>query len=151
MLAIGFILVFELLTDTRNASLDRKKLHLLSEIELFDTNWLRTLFVGFGPGTKFYTAGFNDFVALCELSYMELFRNYGIFPGIGILFIFAYPIILLFNNKNYSLFYKFSFFIGFLSYMFIAGTNPFLNSMTGFTVLAVFYYMAQNNVFEEVL
>ncbi len=121
-----------------------------SEWELFLTNPIRTFFIGFGPGSMFYTKGWRRYTSQTELSYMELIRNFGFVGALGILCVFAYPFFLLFKNKSYNLMLKISLAWGYLAYLFIAGTNPFLNCATGYLTVSIFYYIANNDISKEV-
>jgi hypothetical protein len=146
---LAFCLIFILLSQTGEASYDTKKLHYISYLELFGTDYLRTIVLGFGPGSEFFSRGFEAMTASTELSYMELIRNYGLLNAIIIVSFYVYPLIVLFFSRKYSKFEKYSLLVSFLSYLFIAGTNPFLNSMTGYMVLSIFYLVIQKNIFHD--
>lgn len=143
-------LVLMLLMQKGEASLNTKKLHQQSILQLLFSNPLRSIFVGYGPGSLFWTAGWRNYTAQTELSYLELIRNYGLIGGCGIICVFLSPFIVMLHNRELSSYYKVSFSIGYLAYLFIAGTNPFLNCATGYLTLSLFFYMAYNNILKEV-
>lgn len=147
-IAGALILIFLLIT-TKDASASVKDLHMESEWDLFLSNPIRTFFVGYGPGSMFYTKGWKMFTSQTEVSYMELIRNYGFFGAAGIIFMFLYPFILMFKNKKYEPMLKLSLSLGYLAYLFIAGTNPFLNCATGYLTMSIFYYMANTDITKE--
>lgn len=144
---LALFLTIILLTQTGEASLEAKSLHQETYFEILDQETLQTLLIGFGPGSEFYSAGFKQIVASTELSYLELIRNYGLVNSLVIIFIFFFPVIQLIRSSHYSSFQKYSMSISILAYLFIAGTNPFLNSMLGYLFLALSYSMSESNIF----
>jgi hypothetical protein len=147
ILAVFFSLIFKLLNDNGEKSLEIKSLHIVSYQELFSGNPFRYLFIGDGPGATFYTKGFNETVAFTELSYYDLIREYGLIFTIVFVSLFCYPFLGIYNHYSASFFMCFC--IGFLAFMFIAGTNPYLVSSNGFTVLAIYYYIMNGNLHFE--
>jgi hypothetical protein len=139
------ILVFLLLT-LKNSSSFAKDGHLISYIEYFSENPIKFLF-GQGPGALFYSIGFRQSVTNTEISYLELIRMFGIFFAIVMMFVYIYPVIILFADKT---FFTFSISISYIAYLFIAGTNPLLIGPTGFTVLAIaFYFKNHKHLYEK--
>lgn len=110
--------------------------HLGSYATLFEDHPWYILF-GQGPGTAFYTEGFNQVVTKTEWTYLELLRNFGL-CSFAIVYVFARPLITFWKNRE-----RFSFtycmFWAYLSYLLIAGTNPLLLSSTGMAVLLMAY------------
>lgn len=99
----------------------------------------------------FWTDGWGGrYTSQTELSYLEIIRNYGLIGATVIIVLFFSPFMSIVNNKKISTYYKYSFSIGYLAYLFIAGTNPLLNCATGYLTLALFAYMANHNVVLEV-
>jgi hypothetical protein len=147
--SFSLILVISLF-KYKDPSMDVKNLHLESEMDLFQSNWVRTFFCGFGPGQLFYTKGWSRMTSLTELSYLELIRNYGVLFSIGILAIYLYPIIVIDKLKIYSKYYEISLCLGYILYLLISATNPFLTSSTGYLLLSMFYYTANQDVFKEI-
>jgi len=144
----GVVLVLQLLSEINHSNIVKTG-HLESSMSLFSENPLRFLLVGTGPGSMFYTTGFDEVTVQTELTYLELIRNYGLIFTLLFIFIFCIPFLNIINNNKYDKLLKFSLFIGYLSYLFIAGTNPLLISSTGFIVIAIMFYNSQNNILEE--
>ena len=153
VLYFSFIIIAALtilILINKDASYNVKELHFNSTIKLFITDPIRTFIIGFGPGTKFYSAGYGKFESQTELSYLELVRNYGFFCALIIIMVYLYPIFLMFKNRKYLLFIYQSLIVSYLAYLFIAATNPFLNSSIGYLTLAIFYYISIHNVEKEI-
>lgn len=153
ILSVGIIsfswVVFFLLT-THEFSTDVKSGHLQSFINLFAQYPFRILFFGLGPGAYMYSSGTGYVQGLTELSYLELIKNYGFLWTILILGCFIYPIFKKCTCNYVSRLEKFSITIGYLAYLFIAGTNPLLIGSTGFTVFAVILYISDKSLFQEI-
>lgn len=145
----AMLLIFLIIT-MKDASASVKDLHKISEWDVFLGNPIRTLFVGYGPGSMFYTRAWGRMTSQTELSYLELIRNYGVLGAIGILSIYVYPLFLMMKNRVYPIIYRLTLALGYVAYLFIAGTNPFLNCATGYLTVSIFYYMANNNVITEI-
>lgn len=143
------VVLILLIILTKDASSSVKDLHRESEIEVLFANPIRTFFVGYGPGSKFYTKAWGRTTSQTELSYFEIIRNYGLIGGGGILLIFFYPLFLMLRTLKYSVLLRCSLSLGYLAYLFIAGTNPFLNCATGYLTVSIFYYMANVNILDE--
>lgn len=134
---VAIFLAIAFLGDVEESSLEVKTLHLNSYYNIFDSDYLRTLFFGWGGGSVFYTEGYDDYVTLTELSIQETVRRYGLLSTV---LIFAYiwfsPIWKLFKNSvnPATIFMSLSL----LAYIFVASTNPFLIGSIGFTALLFF-------------
>jgi hypothetical protein len=146
---IGMMLIMRLLTDRANRSSIVKAGHSESTLLLFSENPFRFLFIGTGPGSTFYTTGFDKVTVQTELTYFELIRNFGLIFTILIILLLCIPFINIINNKQYDKFLKISLFLGYLAYLFIAGTNPLLIGSTGFIVIAVMFYISRGNILRE--
>jgi len=148
-LALGFSLVmtFLFVSQKGEASLEIKNLHQVSYLYVFSDDLLRSITSGFGPGSLFYSEGFGQYVASTELSYLELFRNYGLLNGIVIVALFGLPIVKVLASSLYSPFQKSTLAFSMLAYLFVAGTNPFLNSMLGYLYLTLAFACSEHNVF----
>lgn len=135
-----FALLATLLMEVGEHSNMVKYAHLHSYKELFTDNPLYLL-VGQGPGTAFYTAGFNKMSLKTEWSYMELLRNYGLF-SIFILYTFLRPLASIMHSscKNDEALVVAATYI---VYLVIAGTNPLLLSSTGMLVLLTMFSYAR--------
>lgn len=148
---VGFCTIFLIifLLTTSESSTDIKTEHLKSFFVLFFENPLIYGTIGSGAGTIMYTSGFNQHTTVTELSYLELIKNFGLIGTVFILILLFIPFIYLFKNNKYKILDKISFSIGYLAYLFIAGTNPLLIGSTGFTVIAIIYYLSSYNVYDE--
>lgn len=136
IIGIGFTtLLIALMTDTNEASNVVKYGHIPSYLSLFGEHPEYILF-GQGPGTYFYSEGFNKIVNITEWSYIELFRNFGIF-ALVIICIFFKPLAVMWENKQDKLIS--CTFWAYLAYLLIAGTNPLLLSSTGMITLLMAY------------
>lgn len=96
-----------------------------------------SLLLGQGIGGSFYASGLHEMTAVTELTYLELFRVWGIpvaLMFIGILFM---PLLAELKAGKLS-----HIFIAYLAYLFIAGTNPLLMSSTGMLVLVYVFSSA---------
>lgn len=144
----AFLLILFMLTSSETSA-DIKSEHIKSFFTLFSNHPFIYAFLGSGPGTRMYSTGFNTFTTLTEITYLELIKNFGLIGTSFILFLLIIPIFYIFKNKNYDIFARTSFIIGYLAYLFIAGTNPLLIGSTGFTVIMIIYYIGTNNIIEE--
>lgn len=135
------ILLYKLADDVSEPSNIVKFAHLVSYKDFFEEHPLFML-VGQGPGTRFYSVGFHRMTLQTEWTYVELVRYMGMF-ALGVLFLFFYPIYLLWRYRHqseicYVLLYAY------LIYLLIAGTNPLLLSSTGmFTLLLTYSFLAR--------
>ncbi|MCQ2584359.1 MAG: hypothetical protein MJ185_02120 [Treponema sp.] len=136
------LLVIKFLSDKGEYSLNIKTLHLKSYNELFNLNPIRYVFWGDGPGALFFTKGFNMYVAQTEWTYLDLIRNYGFFNTIVIFMFYLVPLVDIYNN--YNIYFCILLTIGYLLFIIISGTNPYLINSVGFTVLAVIIYISKN-------
>ncbi len=135
--AIVFLfIVYAAATETNEYSNAIKYGHLGSYATLFAENPLY-LILGQGPGTSFYSEGFDDTVYVTEWTYLELIRCYGIFSLI-IIFVFCKPLKTFWIYRNCDNF-VYCMFWTYITYLFIAGTNPLLMSSTGMITLLMAY------------
>lgn len=135
-----FAILVILASDTSEASNEVKYAHIPSYIALFENHPL-DLIIGEGPGTSFYSEGFNQIVYKTEWSYLELIRSFGIF-SLLIIAVFAYPLITLWRYRNNE--FTYCIFWTYTAYLLIAGTNPLLLSSTGMiALLFVYSYSSQ--------
>lgn len=142
-----WVIIF--LLTTSETSTNIKQGHLLSYMELFNSNYLKTLFLGFGPGRIFYTSGFGGEYSMTELSFFDLIKNFGCFGTLLISICLLYPMLNLYNNNSLSKLAKFSIAISYIAYLFDAGTNPLLISSTGFMVVCAMFYISDKNLYRE--
>lgn len=135
LFALSVVLIL-MLTEVTEHSNMVKYAHLDSYTELFCDNPLYLL-TGQGPGTAFYTAGFHKMSLKTEWSYLELFRNFGIF-ALVIIYIFFKPLVKLCREACCSD-EAIAVALSYVTYLVIAGTNPLLLSSTGMLVLLTMY------------
>jgi hypothetical protein len=145
----GLFLIFKLLSEKGDVSIDIKSGHMKSMFMLFSESPLKFLLIGNGPGSRFYTSSLRTEVSLTELSYLDLIRNYGLISTIIICLLYLYPLLLLYNAKQYSAEFKFILGMGYVAFLFIAGTNPFLINSSGFMMLCIMIYISKVNVKRE--
>lgn len=133
------VLLVLLLTEVDEHSNMVKYAHIGSYVELFRENPLYMIF-GQGPGTAFYSEGFQKMSLKTEWSYMELWRNYGVF-ALLILYVYLRPLLSLLRSayKNDE---ALVIALTYVIYLVIAGTNPLLLSSTGMAVLLTVYSCA---------
>lgn len=140
---IGFLFAtYKLLTESGEASLTEKTLHMKSYLYLFSQNPIKYLLIGEGPGSLFYSLGNHRLQPQTELCYFDLIRNYGLILTCGIILIYLYSLFLVKTKLKGAFGATLSF--GYIAFLFICGTNPFLVSSTGFIVLILMFYIADN-------
>ena len=115
--------------------------HFISYLDLFTQNPLNLIW-GQGIGLPFYTAGFHKEVFATELQYFEMVRIWGLPLTIVFMGILVLPLIKDLKAKKIT-----HISIGYLAFLFIAGTNPFLLDSTGMIVLVYVF----SSWFKEVL
>lgn len=142
--ACSLFLILKLLSDTGESSIAIKSLHKESYWDLFTSNCMRYLLIGDGPGSTFYSKGRQEIVLVTELSYYELIRNYGFIFTLIIIILFLDPLINIYNRYKKGLFFPIM--LSYFAYLFIAGTNPYLIGSTGFTTIAIMYYIGNHNI-----
>lgn len=133
----ALLVIMKLLNDNDVSSLGVKKNHIISYRNLFEQNPLQFVFCGKGPGTIFYSKGFNRFCSYTELSYYDLIKDFGLIQTIILCLLLLSPVFFIFKNTVFDRFFKITISIGYLAYLFISGTNPLLISSTGFIVFAI--------------
>ena len=79
------------------------------------------LAIGQGIGSNHYWISRGKFDYITELTYLEIFRSYGLFFGFVILVIIFYPIYILFYKKISN---DYSILTAYFLYMVMAATNP---------------------------
>ena len=91
------------------------------------------LLFGQGVGSYYYWSGFGGTASITELTYFELFRNYGLIGGTVLLVLLLYPIFsikLKYGASNTCIL------IGYAGYLVICSSNPLLFSSTGMLTLS---------------
>lgn len=139
LLVIGgilfIILIVALATETDEVSNAVKYGHIASYANLFDRHPLYLIF-GQGPGSYFYSDGFNKYVLQTEWTYLELLRWFGL-CSLLIVGVFYKPLITFWKYRSNAL--TFSLFWTYAAYLIIAGTNPLMLSSTGMIMLLTAY------------
>ncbi len=136
-IAVAFVVILIVAaTEEKEYSNVIKYGHLTSYWQLFDEHPLYLIF-GQGPGTSFYSEGFNQVVFKTEWSYLELLRCFGVF-SLGIVFVFFKPLVTFWKQRNTDDF-TYCMFWAYLAYLVIAGTNPLIMSSTGMITLLMAY------------
>ncbi|PRO65836.1 O-antigen ligase family protein [Alkalicoccus urumqiensis] len=103
--------------------------------ELIQNNPFIIIF-GSGMGSSFFSYGRDSFVSSIEWSYIDMWRQMGFV--LFSLFMTFLLVPLFYNNKSGS--YKK---IAYVTYLFIAATNPLLFSSTGYLAYLYIYYDLQ--------
>lgn len=133
----GSIVAFLFLTDKGSQSSSIKALTQISYFETFDTDYIRSVFFGWGYGSTFYSLGRNDFVDVTELSHLETIRRYGFIGMLEIIFfIWLKPLIKKMTKEHGIIKYYYMLIV--FAYIFVACTNPYLIDSLGFCVLLFF-------------
>lgn len=139
VLFLGVVAILVLVAaagETHEASNTIKYGHLNSYATLFNDH-PEYLLIGQGPGTSFYSEGFNKVVYQTEWSYLEQVRMLGIF-SLVVIAVFAKPLRRMWlhgqhDERSRSMFYTY------LVYLLIAGTNPLLLTSTGMAMMLMAY------------
>lgn len=92
---------------------------------------------GAGLGSEFYAKGIGTKLAYSELSYMDVFRMYGIPAGGLLVFLFFVPCFWLWKYFSLSLFLN-RYCLGYALFLILSGTNPLLLGSVGLTALTLF-------------
>lgn len=135
LIPMFMMLVYKLVTETGEPSNAVKYGHLESYIDLIKDDPMILLF-GSGPGSKFFSKGFNMFTEQTEWSYCEFARMFGIITTILLIIVYFYPLFKAYKRRN-EMKYAFPFIIAYLIYLLIGGTNPLLIGSNG--TLALIY------------
>ena len=98
----------------------------------------QSFLLGSGVGSTFKAAGNdNKVVAFTELSYMDVLRMYGVPLGTFFIFLFCCPIVVGYKWAKQNIFFK-RFFLGYVLFLLLLGTNPLLLGSPGLTGLTLF-------------
>jgi hypothetical protein len=143
----SYDILYQILNDKEESSLQVRSGHLNSYKKLIEEHPL-ILVLGEGAGSIFYSEGFGENTAQTEWSYAELIRWFGIFCAGIIVFIYVFPL-YIFYRKRKILSDSLPIRIGYLFYLFIAGTNPLLLGSNGLLAMLVMYSYAFNPQYEQ--
>ena len=95
--------------------------------------------LGQGLGASFMCFVRQEKVTVTELSFLEVFRFYGVFLGAFFVCLLFYPIYMLVRDRRMENGFML---IGYILYLLIAVTNPLLFSSSGMIVLSCTVYCA---------
>lgn len=132
------ILIFKEVFISKGAISDTIRLgHIQGIKELFvNKPWI--ILFGSGMGSEFYSYGINSLTSSIEWSYVDLFRQMGIFFFMIFMFFVLAPFVFI---KKIAIYKKYSY----ITYLFIAATNPLLFSSTSYLVFIYMYINYYNN------
>lgn len=148
VLAAGVALLYLLLNDKGEQSLEIKSV-LAQAFYRHVGNHPGTLIWGNGVGAVFDSLGVRgDEATLSELSYFELIRWFGIPLTFVFMAIYIYPVFLVYKKRN-RLLYGNGIIIGYVFYLLLAGTNPYLIGSNGLLALLIMYSYAYNPFYER--
>lgn len=134
LMVSSFLVISILLSEKKEGSIIIKNLHKGSYFELFNDDFLRTVFTGWGAGSTFFSKGYNDYTTITELTIYETIRRYGLISTVIIfLFIWLKPIKYALRKKRKT--DKLYLILIVLAYISVACTNPFLIGGVGFCAL----------------
>lgn len=91
-----------------------------------------TLIFGQGLGSEFYVSTHDEYVSNTELTYLEIYRRFGMLMGTGVIFLLVYPIIKFFKNISYRWLI-----LAYTLYLIMIITNPFFFSSNGIILLSI--------------
>lgn len=148
VLAAGVALLYLLLNDKGEQSLETKSVLAQAFYRHIDDH-PGTLVWGNGVGAVFDSLGVRgDDATLSELSYFELIRWFGIPLTLVFMVIYIYPVFLIYKKRN-RLLYGNGIIIGYVFYLLLAGTNPYLIGSNGLLALLIMYSYANNPLYER--
>ena len=119
-----------------NETSNNTKIQMLKDYIQIFKNPLN-LFFGQGLGSYYYWSDRQEFYYTTELTFLEIFRNFGLILGIPILIILLIPLQKLFSKNINSI--KFLY-LGYLFYLIMCFTNPYLFSSLGMLILSIVYF-----------
>lgn len=95
----------------------------------------KTLLIGDGLGSFFYSTPRGEMVSNSELTYLELFRRFGIFMGLAYLLLMIYPCLQITNKSEFAWLY-----LVYFCFLIMVFFNPFYFSSTGMIFLSEVLY-----------
>lgn len=140
------LIIFLLLSDTQETSNAAKYGHLKSYETLFQEDPAIFIF-GSGAGSMFYSTGGGGMISQSEWTYIEFIRMFGFIGAFIILILYFIPLFLLYKKRK-ILRYWFPFLLGYLLYLLIGGTNPYLVGSNGMLAILIIYSYALNPRYE---
>lgn len=144
----SLLILYLLLSDVNEGSLALKALHKEAYNGVFASDYFRTILFGWGAGSSFYTAGFNEYTMLTELTIYETVRRFGLVSTLLIFAFIWFPPVL----KSFSFRFKLDtayLGVALLSYILVASTNPFLLGSIGFCALFFFSLIINSSIYNR--
>lgn len=145
MILFGLYIAWLAITDKEEESASVKSAHLISYMDYFTNNWYTLLF-GTGAGSMFYSKGFESMTPITEWTYLELLRMNGVIGLVMFLVLLFRPLKRKFNTYTIKYWREVS--LGYLLYMFLAGSNPNIFCSTGLLVIILLYSYASNSKYQ---
>lgn len=99
------------------------------------------IFYGRGFGSYFYSPAHDKNVLLTELVYFDIFRWFGIIPGVMFFLLLNVPNYIFLKHGKYNLIGCYS------SYLIVMGSNPLLLSSTGMFIIS--FFMSKSALIKE--
>ena len=127
---IFIYIAFYIIIMKDNGDNSTKMDDLLGYVNLLRSN--NFIFYGEGFGSYFYSPAHGKNVLLTELVYFDIFRWFGIIPGIIFFLLLNIPNFIFLKHKKYNLFGCYS------GYLIVMGSNPLLLSSTGMFIISFF-------------
>ncbi len=135
--AIGFFLLANVSTvsaalDVAESSNQVKVQHLEDYAEILQNP--KTLILGQGMGSQFFSHGFEDYTSITELTYLELIRSFGLILGGIVIALLMAPLQSLWSREAHGIHFLL---LSYAAYLFLCTVNPFLVSSSGMLVLSI--------------
>ena len=99
---------------------------------------IRTIFIGQGLGAYYFWDTKNKLDFITELTYLEIFRNYGLFLGSFLIYYIIYPL-----KRKYKDYNSPGLIIGYIAFLITCALNPLFFSSIGM----LFYMALISNIF----
>jgi hypothetical protein len=135
-LLVGTIFLADVLTDllSPEEESNQTKLSLLKDYEEIFSD-PKVLLFGEGLGAYREWDSNGRFYFTSELTYFEIFRYFGLFFGLVVVYFMFYPIIYCYNNRK--LFKENHIIISYFLYLIMSFTNPLFFSSLGMLIFAI--------------
>ncbi len=148
--ALSVLVLGVLLRDSGEESLEVKTVLANAFYKHVDQN-PETIVWGNGVGATFDSLGIRGSRATqSELLYLEFVRWFGVPLAIVILSVYIYPMLLIFSNYKYHSCGA-AMVVGYILYIALSGTNPYLIGSNGLLALLIMFSYAQNNYYKTEL
>lgn len=143
MMMVFALLAMMLLSEKDESSLDTKTT-LAKAFVAHVNNQPETLIWGNGVGATYDSLGIRGREATAsELFYNEIVRFFGLAFGCLFLFVYIYPLLLIYKKRGMLLQWE-AISLGYISYLISGGTNPYMISSNGMIALIIMYSYALN-------